>query len=113
MLGLQTENSFEGTPLPFRAQQSSIEDIHVDAEGKVSYVGNYFGHVVELGPQDANPGGQLLDFNPKNNTFEKDLNFGLPKTTAARRIECADNGSFVVATQNNFIFFIAPKSIEE
>ena len=113
MLYLQTENSFEGTPLPFRAQQSSIEDIHVDAEGKVSYVGNYFGHVVELGPQDANPGGQLLDFNPKNNTFEKDLNFGLPKATAARRIERTENGSFVVATQNNFIFFIAPKSMEE
>ena len=113
MIYLQTENGFEGVPLPARAQQSSIEDLYVDAQGNVSYVGNYFGHVVELGPQDANPGGQLLDFNPKNNTFGKDLNFGLPKTTAARRIERAENGSFVVATQNNFIFFIAPKSTEE
>ena len=113
MIYLQKENGFEGVPLPQKAQQSSIEDLHVDEKGNVSYVGNYFGHVVELGPQDANPGGQLLDFNPKNNTFDTDLNFGLPKTTAARRIECADNGSFVVATQNNFIFFIAPKSMEE
>ena len=91
----------------------SIEDIHVDAEGNVAYVGNYFGHVVELGPQDANPGGQLLGFNSKNNTFEKDLDFGLPKKTAARHIEQIENGSFVVATQNNYIFFIAPKSTEE
>ena len=113
MIYLQKENGFEGVPLPQKAQQSSIEDLHVDEKGNVSYVGNYFGHVVELGPQDANPGGQLLDFNPKNNTFDTDLNFGLPKTTAARRIEHADNGSFVVATQNNFIFFIAPKSMEE
>ena len=113
MLYFQKDNGFEGVPLPSRAQQSSIEDIHVDAEGNVAYVGNYFGHVVELGPQDANPGGQLLGFNSKNNTFEKDLDFGLPKKTAARHIEQIENGSFVVATQNNYIFFIAPKSTEE
>ena len=39
MIYLQTENGFEGVPLPARAQQSSIEDLYVDAQGNVSYVG--------------------------------------------------------------------------
>ena len=66
---------------PKSTQQSSIEDILVDPEKKtVSYVGNYFGFVVELGPLGANPGGMLSDFNSETLSFESHKSFNLPKS---------------------------------
>ena len=45
---LNTPGGFKGIPLPNVAQQSSIEYFLIDPKKKtVSYVGNYFGFVVE------------------------------------------------------------------
>lgn len=106
MIYLQKEDGFTGIPLPFEAQQSSIEGIHIDERGTLSYVGNYFGHVIELGPQDANPGGQLIDFNPDSATFSESIKFGLPKSIAAKSIEKLNPNSYVITTQNNYILYV-------
>ena len=61
---LNTPGGFKGIPLPNVAQQSSIDDSLIDPKKKtISYVGNYFGFVVELGPLGANPLGMLSNFN--------------------------------------------------
>ena len=71
MVYLNTPDGFKGILLPKAAQQSSIEDILVDPEKKtISYVGNYFDFVVELGPLGANPRGMISDFNSETLSFE-------------------------------------------
>ena len=80
MVYLNTPDGFKGILLPKAAQQSSIEDILVDPEKKtISYVGNYFDFVVELGPLGANPGEMLSDFNSETLSFESHKSFNLPK----------------------------------
>ena len=80
MVYLNTPLGFKGIPLPKVPQQSSIEHILVHLEKKtVSYVGNYFDFVVEIGPLGANPGGMLSDFNSETLSFESHKSFNLLK----------------------------------
>ena len=110
MVYLNTLDGFKGIPLPKVAQQSSIEDILVDQEKKtVSYVGNYFDFVIELGPLGANPGGMLSDFNSETLYFESHKSFNLPKSVSSRAVEFLKNNQFVIATQNSFVFLVTSK----
>ena len=101
----------KGIPLPKVAQQSSIEDILVDPEkGTVSYVGNYFDFVVELGPLGANPGGVLSDFNLETLLFDFHTTFNLPNDVASREIKRLNEFQLIIATQNSHAFILTPSN---
>jgi len=110
MLFLNDGNQFKGVPLPKFAQQSTIEDIAVNPEdGTVYFVGNTKSYVVELGMMQANPGGELRDFDPQRLQFTTTLPLPLPHGTLGREIRRLDNGDLVVATNNDFAYLLKQK----
>ena len=105
MIYLNKDHNFTGTPLPKRAQMSTIQDIiplGKNGQTDVLFVGNYFDYVTELGHSDANPGGILKGYG--KGTFDGYKSLGLPKGTSARRIIKLNDTEFLVVANNGKAF---------
>jgi hypothetical protein len=107
MTYLNTQNSFQGIPLPKEAQMSSVQDILVDFDAKKArliFVGNYLDYTNELGKSDANSGGVLTFTNEKQFTFKQHL--PLPSGLNSRKIIKVNDTGYLVVSNNDKAYLI-------
>lgn len=110
MIYFNNGSSFEGRPLPMKAQMSSIEDIYIldNEENKtIFYVGNFLGFVNELGQSNANSGGYITISN-KGDVINSEGSLTLPASLNSRKIVQLKDGSFLVVSNNGKSYLINP-----
>lgn len=107
MAYLNTENSFQGIPLPKEAQMSSIQDINIDMDDektRLVFVGNYLDYTNELGNSDSNSGAVLTFSKEQKFSFEKYL--PLPSGLNTRKLIKVNNTGYLVVSNNDKAYFI-------
>ena len=109
LLLLKSENGFQVQPLPQEAQFSSIQDFYWDPKNEqLFYFGNSNQFVTELGQQTANPGAIAKFINDKNG-FEHQEFLPLPIQINPRKIIKLDDGTFLLSSNDDYVYLIAKK----
>lgn len=109
MIYFQQEDGFDGEPLPFVAQQSTIEDLIVNpVTSEISFVGNSKSYVLELGPILANAGGVLSNFDANSRQHVNFNRFPLPKDTVAKTIFQDSDGTYIILTSDGPVYILEP-----
>ncbi len=103
MIYLNNGSKFKGTPFPYQAQLSTIEDIFIE-NNQIIFTGNYYGFITELGESSSNSGG-VLTYSGKNGfIFTSSLN--LPKSFSGRKIVKLKDNKFLIVANNDKSYII-------
>jgi hypothetical protein len=106
---LKSENGFQVQPLPQEAQFSSIQDFYWDPKKEqLFYFGNSNQFVTELGQQTANPGA-IAKFIHDKNGFEHQEFLPLPIQINPRKIIKLDDSTFLLSSNDDYVYLIAKK----
>ncbi len=107
MVYFNRDSTFAASPLPKKAQMSSIEDFafeNVGQDPSLLFVGNFSGFVNELGANDANTGGMLTGL--KNGSFQEYGQFPLDKNLDARKIIPLEANKYLVISNNDKAYIL-------
>ena len=95
---LSEKGKYIAKPLDMVNQLSDINDILVDDQKNVYYIGNRKNYVAELGPVLANSGAKLSGFDKASSTFKKFEKLPIPNNLNTRKLARLENGKFVVVS---------------
>lgn len=101
MVYLSENGKYEGKPLPFNAQLSTIQEFSINDEGNLLFVGNYHDYLTELGKNTANSGGMYKDFNAATGTFENYQQLPLPANLNTRGILPMGKDEYLISVNND------------
>lgn len=98
-------NRYTFYPFNMEDQFSDINDFIV-WNNKITYIGNNHDYVSELGMSSSNSGKRLGMFDEKLKKFQKSVSIGLPASLNARKIMEFNNGKYIVAANNDYVYVI-------
>ncbi len=105
MIYLSENGKYVGYPLGFTEQMSEIQDIVINTQGVVYYVGNNHNYVSEVGKSSSNDGRKLYRFDVKTKQFKfSERLSGMPQGTNARQIRAIDDNQYLVVANDDFVY---------
>ena len=104
---IKKEDQYSAQKLPQEAQYSNIRDFFWDKDQQqLFYVGNAQEFVTEIGNATANPGG-IIQFDPSGEKFmQHHAYLPLPVRFNMRRIKPLDENSFLLLTNNDYVYLL-------
>jgi hypothetical protein len=106
MLFLSGKDGYQAVPLPDRMQMVNIQDIILDEQGTVYYVGsNQELAAVQSNSTDTKI-GVIAGFDRTTNTFKIDHWLDAPNGVNARAIIPLQNGSYLLITNNDYPYLV-------
>jgi hypothetical protein len=104
MIFLSEEGKYLPVPLNQNCQLSDINDIHIEENNDMYFVGNRKNYVSEFGPTLANSGMKLSLFDVQSKSFKKYEKLPIPNNLDTRNIKAVGDGRFVVVSNSGNVY---------
>jgi enediyne biosynthesis protein E4 len=93
-------------PLSFQDQMSDIQDLLVENNGDLIYIGNNHDYVSENGSSTSNAGRRLMGFDIKTKSFTRSESLNLPQGLNTRHLGRISTNSYAASTNSDYIYSI-------
>jgi hypothetical protein len=104
---LSDKGKYVSYPLPFQEQMSDIQDIYIEANGDMVYVGNNKNYMAENGGCTSNSGRKLSGFDIGKRAFTKSERLSLPLGLNTRYLRKVSDGKYAVSSNEEYIYTFA------
>jgi enediyne biosynthesis protein E4 len=109
MIFLSEGTSYKAIPMSWQEQMGDIQDIWVENDNSVYYIGNGRDFVAEMGAPQANTGRRLSGFDTVTGRFSLSERIPLPVNVNPGRIASDSKGTLYIAAQGGYIYVINTK----
>jgi hypothetical protein len=106
---LSDKGRYSAQPLSFMDQLSDIQDLHVEENGDVVYVGNNQDYISENGRSTSNTGRKLSGFDMKKKGFSKSERLNLPHGLNTRHIGKIGDNKYAVSVNSDYVYTFRSK----
>ncbi len=108
MLFLANGESFKAVALPFQAQLSTMQDVMINENGELVFVGNHHEYLTELGKSMSNSGGVFSNFDTTISNYTQYKSLHLEQGLNSRNLLQTERSNYLVVPNNNI-----PRIIEQ
>jgi enediyne biosynthesis protein E4 len=106
LIFLSEGGKYVAQPLSFTDQISDIQDIYLEPNGDIIYVGNNHDYIAENGRSTSNTGRRLSNYDPRSKSFAKSEKLQLPIGLNTRHIGKIGEGKYAVAGNSDYVYLL-------